>query len=50
MVQALACFKSVATWSLIVKHNRRRSSPRTDFEAMAAVLPDLLARGRELTG
>jgi aminoglycoside phosphotransferase (APT) family kinase protein len=48
--QALACFKSVATWSLIVKHNRRRSSPRTDLEAMAAVLPDLLARGRELTG
>ena len=29
--QALACFKSVATWSLIVKHNRRRSSPRTDL-------------------
>ncbi len=48
--QALACFKSAATWSLIVKHNRRRSSPRTDLEAMAAVLPDLLARGRELTG
>ena len=25
--QALACFKSAATWSLIVKHNRRRDEP-----------------------
>jgi aminoglycoside phosphotransferase (APT) family kinase protein len=41
---ALACFKSAATWSLIVKHNRRRHSPRPDLEAMAATLPRLLAR------
>ena len=41
--QALACFKSAATWSLIVKHNRRRADPDPDVEAMAAVLPDLLA-------
>jgi aminoglycoside phosphotransferase (APT) family kinase protein len=41
---ALACFKSAATWSLIVKHNRRRAAPRAEFEAMAAVLPRLLDR------
>ncbi|MGO9925247.1 MAG: phosphotransferase family protein [Mycobacterium sp.] len=41
---ALACFKSAATWSLIVKHNRRRRSPRTELEAMAATLPRLLQR------
>lgn len=41
--QALACFKSAATWSLIVKHNRRRSAPRADLEEMAPLLPDLLA-------
>lgn len=41
---ALACYKSVATWSLIVKHNRRRRSPRDELEAMAASLPRLLAR------
>jgi aminoglycoside phosphotransferase (APT) family kinase protein len=41
---ALACFKSAATWSLIVKHNRRRYSPRTELEAMAATLPRLLER------
>jgi aminoglycoside phosphotransferase (APT) family kinase protein len=46
--QALASFKSAATWSLIVKHNRRRSSPDVDTEAMAAVLPHLLDRAREL--
>jgi aminoglycoside phosphotransferase (APT) family kinase protein len=45
---ALACFKSAATWSLIVKHNRRRRSPRAELEAMAATLPRLLARGRSL--
>jgi aminoglycoside phosphotransferase (APT) family kinase protein len=44
--QGLACFKSTATWSLIVKHNRRRSDPDPDLEAMAAVLPSLLARAR----
>ena len=42
--EALACFKSTATWSLIVKHNRRRADPDPDVEAMAAILPDLLAR------
>ncbi len=45
---ALACFKSVATWSLIVKHNRRRRSPRVELEAMAATLPGLLARCRSM--
>ena len=44
--EALACFKSTATWSLIVKHNRRRADPDPDVEAMAAILPDLLARDR----
>lgn len=43
---ALACFKSAATWSLIVKHNRRRSSPRAELEDMAATLPRLLDRAR----
>jgi aminoglycoside phosphotransferase (APT) family kinase protein len=46
--QALACFKSSATWSLIVKHNRRRTSPDAELEAMAPVLPHLLDRAREL--
>jgi aminoglycoside phosphotransferase (APT) family kinase protein len=46
--EALACFKSTATWSLIVKHNRRRPEPDVDVEAMAAVLPDLLARASAL--
>ncbi|MGE2814317.1 phosphotransferase family protein [Mycobacterium heidelbergense] len=45
---ALACFKSVATWSLIVKHNRRRRSPRAELEAMAATLPRLLERARSM--
>jgi aminoglycoside phosphotransferase (APT) family kinase protein len=46
--QALACFKSAATWSLIVKHNRRRRAPDPNLEAMAATLPHLLSRAREL--
>jgi aminoglycoside phosphotransferase (APT) family kinase protein len=46
--QALACFKSAATWSLIVKHNRRRRAPDPNLEAMASTLPHLLSRGREL--
>jgi len=46
--EALACFKSTATWSLIVKHNRRRAEPDADVEAMATVLPHLLDRAREL--
>ncbi|MCV7379387.1 acyl-CoA dehydrogenase [Mycobacterium alsense] len=45
---ALACFKSAATWSLIVKHNRRRRAPRAELEAMAAVLPRLLTRARSM--
>ena len=45
--QALACFKSAATWSLIVKHNRRRSTPDSDLEEMAPRLPSLLARATE---
>jgi aminoglycoside phosphotransferase (APT) family kinase protein len=44
----LACFKSAATWSLIVKHNRRRHSPRAELEAMAVTLPRLLARARSM--
>jgi aminoglycoside phosphotransferase (APT) family kinase protein len=47
---ALACFKSAATWSLIVKHNRRRRSPRTELEAMVPTLPRLLARARSMLG
>ena len=40
---ALASFKSAATWSLIVKHNRRRSRPDPVAEAIAPLLPGLLA-------
>jgi aminoglycoside phosphotransferase (APT) family kinase protein len=47
---ALACFKSTATWSLIVKHNRRRSRPDPELESMAPVLPELLSRADELLG
>jgi len=46
--QALACFKSAATWSLIVKHNRRRHAPDPNLAAMAPTLPHLLSRAREL--
>jgi aminoglycoside phosphotransferase (APT) family kinase protein len=46
--QALACFKSAATWSLIVKHNRRRRPPDPNLEAMAPTLPHLLSRARQL--
>ncbi|WP_286199181.1 phosphotransferase family protein [Mycolicibacterium sp. ELW1] len=45
--QALACFKSTATWSLIVKHNRRRSAPYPELEAMAEALPELLNRAAQ---
>ena len=48
--EALACFKSTATWSLIVKHNRRRPKPDPGVEAMGAVLPHLLDRARALLG
>lgn len=47
---ALACFKSAATWSLIVKHNRRRRSPRAELEAMAPTLPRLLERAGSMLG
>ena len=46
--QALACFKSAATWSLIVKHNRRRGAPDPAIEEMATVLPHLLERAQAL--
>ena len=42
--QGLACFKSAATWSLIVKHDRRRVPPDPQLEEMAGVLPRLLDR------
>ncbi|MDT5147438.1 MAG: hypothetical protein QOC58_2083, partial [Mycobacterium sp.] len=45
---ALACFKSAATWSLIVKHNRRSRSPRAEWEAIATTLPRLLQRARSM--
>ncbi|MCK0175009.1 MULTISPECIES: phosphotransferase family protein [Mycobacteriaceae] len=45
---ALACFKSCATWALIVKHNRRRATPDADLDAMAGALPHLLDRARNL--
>jgi aminoglycoside phosphotransferase (APT) family kinase protein len=45
---ALACFKSAATWSLIIKHNRRKRSPRAELEAMVPTLPRLLARARSM--
>ncbi len=48
--QALACFKSAATWSLIVKHNRRRRTPAPEWEAMAMVLPDLVSAAYRLLG
>ena len=49
--RALACFKSTATWALIVKHNRRRPDPDPGIEVVAADLPRLLARARaELAG
>jgi aminoglycoside phosphotransferase (APT) family kinase protein len=48
--EALACFKSAATWSLIVKHNRRRAEPDPDVESMAPVLLRLLDRARALLG
>ena len=48
--EALAAFKSVATWSLIVKHNRRRRAPDPDIETLTPVLPRLLARAGTLLG
>jgi aminoglycoside phosphotransferase (APT) family kinase protein len=48
--EALASFKSAATWSLIVKHNRRRAAPDPDLESMVRDVPRLLARAGELAG
>lgn len=48
--QALACFKSVATWALIVKHNRRRFEPDAELNAMSEALPHLLSRAQALLG
>lgn len=45
---ALACFKAAATWSLIVKHNRRLATPDPDVEAVADAVPRLLRRARDL--
>jgi aminoglycoside phosphotransferase (APT) family kinase protein len=45
--EGLACFKSVATWALIVKHNRRRSEPDPELESMADALPHLLELAEE---
>ena len=44
--QALACFKSTATWSLIVKHNRRRSDPDPVAEQIAVRAPRPAGAGR----
>ena len=46
--QALALFKSTATWALIVKHNRRSPEPDPAIEEMVSSLPHLLDRAREL--
>ncbi|MDT3443206.1 phosphotransferase family protein [Pseudofrankia sp. BMG5.37] len=48
--QALACFKSAATWSLIVKHSRRRPAPDPMAEEVAGALPGLLTRAADLLG
>jgi aminoglycoside phosphotransferase (APT) family kinase protein len=47
---ALASFKSAATWSLIVKHNRRRPAPDREVEEMVPTLPRLVSRAAELLG
>jgi aminoglycoside phosphotransferase (APT) family kinase protein len=47
---ASASFKSAATWSLIVKHNRRRPTPDREVETMVQTLPRLLTRTVELVG
>jgi aminoglycoside phosphotransferase (APT) family kinase protein len=45
--EALAYFKSVASFALIVKHNRRRTEPVPELEAMANALPHLLEKAEE---
>jgi aminoglycoside phosphotransferase (APT) family kinase protein len=47
--QALAAFKSAATWSLIVKHNRRRTVPDAAVEAMVPALGRLLELAARLS-
>jgi aminoglycoside phosphotransferase (APT) family kinase protein len=46
--EALACFKAVATWSAIIKHDRRRPQVTPEIQNVAPALPSLLARTREL--
>ena len=46
--RSLACFKSTATWSLIVKHNRRRETPDPEIEDIATSLPRLLEQASSL--
>jgi aminoglycoside phosphotransferase (APT) family kinase protein len=46
--RSLACFKSTATWSLIVKHNRRRQRPDPEIEEIARALPRLLEQASSL--
>ncbi len=48
--RALACFKSSATWSLIVKHDRRRAEPDPAVEEVGRQLPGLLDQARQLLG
>ena len=45
--QGLACFKSAATWALIVKHNRRAPIPDAQLDQMVPLLPALLSRAVE---
>ncbi len=47
---ALVLFKSAATLSLIVKHNRRRSSPDPSRERYAAQIPGLIESALALLG
>jgi aminoglycoside phosphotransferase (APT) family kinase protein len=48
--RALACFKSTATWALIVKHARRGREPVPLAEEMAPTLPHLLERALRSLG
>ena len=41
-------YQAFPSGDLIVKHNRRRTEPDPDVEAMAAVLPRLLARANDV--
>lgn len=48
--RALACFKSAATWSLIIKHARRRPTPDALAEQLAGTLGALVAWAADLVG